>query len=287
MNRLFSNGPSKDFVLNPFNRLIGKSTRLHLAAPYFTFSRPVLDAARAGKVVQLLVGLNEATSPQSLSEVHQVPNLAVRYLTRRFHAKIFIFDDAALVGSSNLTDGGLISNREAVICLDQPDDLDTVEEVRALFLELWESGQVLTTEKLKAFADAIASITRNRSDSDIVIERAVGRAEPVNINVASRTQTRERIFLEELRRQVYEQYRPAFTEVMQILEERGLHRAELKDVGRANEANRFLNWVRLTYVLGDEAWQSAQIKEREVRRAEIARVGSEWVSTEDHKIPDD
>lgn len=37
--------------------------RLHLAAPYFTQSEPLLDAAKKGKNVQLLIGLNEATSP--------------------------------------------------------------------------------------------------------------------------------------------------------------------------------------------------------------------------------
>ena len=128
MNRVYSNGPAKDFVMNPFSRLLEFSARLHLAAPYFTLSGPILDAVKKGKSVQLLVGLNAATSPKAMREVHEVPGLAVRYLTSRFHAKIYIFDDAALLGSSNLTDGGLISNREAVICLDQPDDFDAVEE---------------------------------------------------------------------------------------------------------------------------------------------------------------
>jgi phosphatidylserine/phosphatidylglycerophosphate/cardiolipin synthase-like enzyme len=68
----------------------------------------------------------------------------VRYFTRRFHAKIYVFDEAALVGSSNLTDGGLKADREATMCLDQPDDLDAIEEIRALFVELWESAHVLT-----------------------------------------------------------------------------------------------------------------------------------------------
>ena len=109
MDRLFSNGPSNDFVLNPFNRLVLNSSRLYLAAPYFTAGDTVRDAVKAGKSVQLIVGLNAATSPQALAKVHGVPNLAVRYLTYRFHAKIYIFDDAAMVGSSNLTDGGLVA----------------------------------------------------------------------------------------------------------------------------------------------------------------------------------
>jgi phosphatidylserine/phosphatidylglycerophosphate/cardiolipin synthase-like enzyme len=42
-----------------------------------------------------------------------------------------------MLGSSNLTEGGLYSNREATICLDASEDLI---ELRALFLELFLCG---------------------------------------------------------------------------------------------------------------------------------------------------
>jgi hypothetical protein len=92
VNRVFSNGPSRDFVLKPYERLISKSKHLYIAAPYVTKTDELVQAARAGKSVDLLVGLNAATNPQALSAVHGLPNLAVRYLTRNFHAKIYIFD---------------------------------------------------------------------------------------------------------------------------------------------------------------------------------------------------
>tara|TARA_R110002124_G_scaffold183401_4_gene350818 strand:- start:48684 stop:49952 length:1269 start_codon:yes stop_codon:yes gene_type:complete len=287
MARIYSNGPQKDYVINPFNKLVAGASRLYLAAPYFTHADPILDAVKKGKSVQLLVGLNSATSPDALKKVHEVPSLAVRYLTSRFHAKIYIFDDAALLGSSNLTDGGLYSNREATICLDQPEDHETVEEIRGLFLELWEAGQVLTKEKLDKFANAYKATRRQGPDPDNEIEKAVGKAEPPNINVASHEQSRERIFLEGLRQEVYEQYRPAFNEVTAILEEHGFRRPELADLGAANETNRFLNWVRLTYVIGDEAWQSAPLRSPEERRAEIIRFGTDWTQTDSNKVPED
>jgi HKD family nuclease len=154
MNSVFSNGPSKDFVVNPFTDLMHKSTQLCIAAPYVTETTALLSAAKSGVSVRLLVGLNASTSPKALSEVFELPNLAIRYLTRRFHAKIYISDTAALVGSSNLTDGGLRSNREATIRLKQPNDFDAIEELRLLFNELWESAQVLTTDKMKRFTQA-------------------------------------------------------------------------------------------------------------------------------------
>lgn len=163
MKRIFSNGPDKDFVLNPLNRLIAKSARVYLAAPFFTEPEPIRDAVKSGKAVQLLVGLNASTSPEALGQLQGIPSLALRYLTHRFHAKIFIFDDAVMIGSSNLTDGGLRSNREAVVCLDQPEDLEMIEEARGLFLELWDSAQVLTVEKLAAFREAYRLIKNSKA----------------------------------------------------------------------------------------------------------------------------
>jgi hypothetical protein len=34
MSRLFSNGPLKDFVINPYGQMVQDSTRLWIAAPY-------------------------------------------------------------------------------------------------------------------------------------------------------------------------------------------------------------------------------------------------------------
>jgi hypothetical protein len=287
MTRIFSNGPTGDFVVNPYDRLIEKASQIYLAAPYYTESKQIVRGAAAGKKFQLLVGLNSVTTPRALESVHGINNVSVRYLTHRFHAKIFIFDDAAILGSSNLTDGGLMSNREGVICLDQPEDSDAIEEIRVLFLELWESGNVLTEGVLAKFKLAWAASRRQPTDPDLDIEEAIGRVEPRNIDVGSRTTSRERIFLQDLRRQVYEQYRPAFREVTEVLEQHGFRRTELQDVGKANETNRFLNWVRLTYAVGDEAWQSASIRQEAERRSMIRQLGEQWATTPNSKVPPD
>jgi hypothetical protein len=58
-------------------------------------------------------------------------------------------------------------------------------------------------------------------------------------------------------------------------------------VGRANETNRFLNWVRLTYAIGDESWQSAPVRAEAERRSKIVDLGKEWTTTPNSKIPTD
>lgn len=285
MTRIYSNGGNLDFVSNPFAALISSAVTVSLAAPYFTKHKEIVEAGRAGKSVQLLVGLNAITTPSALRAVFGIPNLSVRYLTRRFHAKIYLFDAVAMVGSANLTDGGMLSNREGVVVFDRPEDSDTVDEVRALFLELWESGRVLTTEILELFERTWKSIKPVAPDPDTVIENAIGQAEPPNIAVDSRSKTRERVFLEDLRRRVYEEYRPAFSEVTELLVRHKIGRPELSGIGPANETNRFLNWVRLTQAVGEEAWQSAPQRSQEDRRALMLALGQGWMVANDSLVP--
>lgn len=286
MARIFSNGP-RNFVITPVEKLMAGASQVCIAAPYYTMAEPLLEAVKKGKTIQLLVGLNAATSPDALRQVHNVSGIAVRYLTSRFHAKIFVFGETALLGSSNFTDGGLKSNREAVICLDRPEDADAIEEIRALFAELWEAGQVVTKDKLDAFALAHAAARKRAGDQDKDIEKAVGKAEPPNISVKSREESAERVFLEQLRQLVYEQYRPAFNEVTNILDENGHRRSELSSVGIANETNRFLNYVRLAHASGDEAWQTAPLRSPADRRSLISVMGEEWATVDDSKVPKD
>src|SRR5262245_14764650 len=144
MSRIFSNGPNRDFVRAAFEKLSHTSQTLFLAAPYFNYPDLITRALQAEKIVQLLIGLNGATSPQAIGAVLGQPGASVRYFTAQFHAKIYIFENSALVGSANLTDAGMMANREAVVCLDRAEDHDAIEDVRALFAELWEDAQVLT-----------------------------------------------------------------------------------------------------------------------------------------------
>jgi len=75
--------------------------------------------------------------------------------------------------------------------------------------------------------------------------------------------------------------------VTKLLEENRLRRPELENVGTANETNRFLNWVRLTYAVGEEAWEAAPLRSQDERRVEILRLGREWTTTDRDKIPED
>ena len=184
MNRIFSNGGGNDYVIEPFKKLIERSSHVYLAAPYFTQADYILNAVDGEMSVQLLVGLNPTTCPNALRAVYKEPSIKVRYFTGHFHAKIYIFDDnAALLGSSNLTENGFSKNREAVICLDRPDDMDVIKDIRSLFLELWDAGQDLTKKNLETFTKEHRSLRqlRRKFDPDGHIEKAIGKVEPSKV----------------------------------------------------------------------------------------------------------
>ncbi len=265
--------------------MVGASKNLWIAAPYVTKTEELVEAAKTGRSVRLLVGLNDCTSAKALKALQNVPGCMIRYFTRRFHAKIYVFDQTAMLGSSNLTEGGLYSNREATMCLDSSEDLI---ELRALFLELWESASVLTPQKLAEFERVYSSVRGGRPDYDPRLESLIGISEPTNIRVGSEKKSKERLFLEQLRREVYEEYRPAFDEVTNLLESNNLRRDDLTEIGSAMETNRFLNWVRLSQAVGEDAWRETPLQlDPADRRVEILRLGREWVQADKNKVPTD
>lgn len=286
MPTVFSNSPfAKDWVRKPFEQLAGESSQLWLASPYFTEAGAVAEAAKAGKSVQLLVGLNLATKPDALRQIHGLPGVSIRYYTDRYHAKIFIFEQAALIGSSNLTDGGMAANREGTLVLDRLDDQERYEEVQALFSDLWTGGNVLTDPILKTFATTWKRLNEG-PDPQRQLEAQIGRHEPPNISASSQTSSSSRNFLQALRREVYEGYCPAFLDVDNVLEDYALRRPDLSSIASLQETNRFLNWLRRTHIIGDDAWKSAPVREPSERQQLVRRYGQEWVQAEDNLVPD-
>ena len=122
MHCLYSNGTGK-FVLDPFSNLICKAPNAYLAASFHTVDRSCRRSA--GGNPSLASDWPERIDIPTRTTGHA--GVLYRYLAHRFHAKVFIFGDTALIGSSNLTDGGLLQNRKAVIQLSGAGDAEAVE----------------------------------------------------------------------------------------------------------------------------------------------------------------
>lgn len=70
------------------------------------------ESRQADRAPRWTQRINKPPSPQGCA---WCPEHRRSLSTGRFHAKIFIFDDDLLVGSSNLTQGGLFRNRRATV----------------------------------------------------------------------------------------------------------------------------------------------------------------------------
>ena len=125
-------------------------------------------------------------------------NFEIRYFTRRFHAKLYVFDGEALLGSSNLTQGGMLLNREATIAIS--DEIDLLE-ARRLYSDLWNDAKTLTAEKLKQFTPYWTG-KRGALDPDPLVESAVELSQPRNSSLQSQKPSSGSLFMEALRRQV-------------------------------------------------------------------------------------
>jgi HKD family nuclease len=268
---LFTNDTGS-YVLNPLNQQIEKTSSIDIASPYVTLTDEIHSASQTGKTVRLLLGLNASTSYRAISAIFNKPNIQLRYFTGKSHAKVYLFDHAALVGSSNLTEGGLSINREATILVSDPALLG---DLREFFDELWEQAKALTAEVLEAFGKAVGGKNQHYPNPDLAIEKAIGKAEPKHSYVQAADKNSMAEFSEVLKRRVYGEYRPSFSEIVSIFNAGGLRRTEWESVTTTVEVNSFLGWLRETHAPGLE-WQAVGNFSEKDRGDRILHFGSEW-----------
>ncbi|EJM81315.1 hypothetical protein PMI34_05220 [Pseudomonas sp. GM74] len=282
---IYTNSLGQDQVQRPYTVHMAKASKIRIAVPYFTRESEILQAAARGAKIELLVGLNKSTNPTALRRVLDAPNCVVRYFTDGFHAKVFFFDGVVMLGSANLTEGGMASNREAVLVLDQPGDEDRILDLQLFFAQVWDSAEVLTLQVCKQFRDAWDKSSRlGNPDAPFQILQDV---EPPTVLSGSGQKTAQQHYLSELQKLIYEEYCPAFTEVSAVLVDGGFRRSEFTELGLEVETNRFLNWVRLEHAIGEASWQEAPLRQEGLRRQMIIRLAEEWVTTTHTHIPDD
>ena len=285
MSRIFSNGPSKDCVDEPFAEMLKKSNRASLAAPYFTDARMLVDAAQNGTEIKLLVGLNLSTSPNALRSVHNRDGIKIKHY-ENFHAKIYIFDNAALLGSANLTNNGLRANREAVIRLDRQIDKEAIEETSALFEDLWSRGTCLTESQLVAFEAERRNLLERRqkaglSDPEKNISDAIGQSERPSTNRKKPPVAQARLG------KFFDDYVFAFNKVREIIEVPRFRNPDMEGIHIVYETDRFLNYLRMSKIMSGEVMDiHSPSLSPEARQENIIRYAHIWAKAKKLGLPD-
>lgn len=138
--------------------LSGSSSRAWFISPFVTVTglEGLSKAATMGQDVRLITRLNDEDALAGVLDLGAIAALIeaggrVRFHDKSLHAKMWIFDDLALLGSANLTGQALSTNVELMmeLILD-PSSQQPVE----VFRELWRSlkGHTRTPEDLKQLA---------------------------------------------------------------------------------------------------------------------------------------
>jgi hypothetical protein len=239
--RFFSNRPNHgDFTENFFRVHAGSTDHAQLACPFFTTAQPIELLRQADcSQIRLLVRLCEATSPQALLSARAMEGVQIRYFTAStFHAKFYILGRRALVGSANLTGGGLRQNRELSVEIGPEDEL--FDELPALFDELWNAAGVLTDDAMRRFEIWRRS---NHPQEPTPID-GLPAVSPVTINVNTQRHDTVRTYLETFRRYYDERVLPAYRVVKRAYESRAQRHPDLEGYSLAYEIDRYFYWLK-------------------------------------------
>lgn len=280
---LYANTRDTGFTINFFLNAGPLPRSGLLAAPFFTTNDPITALTTKGCDVRLIVRFSPVTTPEALRLAFENDRVQVRYFTdAKFHTKLYIIDDAALVGSANLTSNGLQANRELSVVLRQDRD-PAFYALPRIFDELWNDADVLSEDILRQYERAFK--TREKPEDENAFERFIHKfvkpAAPRSVVVGSVDKSRERTFIQTFRRKYDEILVPAHDEILQVAQKNGFGRPEYSGQDPQIEMGRFLGWLRLTQGGGD-GWRETELLGNATDRAKrIGQYVKLWQSTDD------
>lgn len=223
-----------------------------------------------------MVRLGPATPAEALRRISKSPNVHIRFFTSsKFHSKLYIFGDrCALVGSANLTQSGLQSNREIALLISQQQP--EFDELVSLFQSYWNEAHVLDHVRLKQYLSIWASRSQAKSPESQLEERVIesfGDVAPYQgVQIGMAGASADQLFLEDYRR-TYQEFLQAFRELEAIYEQDG--RRQQPRLPLRIEIDQFFSFVREQHCPG-ERFLDAPVRSVNDRRALIEGLIGEW-----------
>jgi len=274
---IFTNGP-RDTIRAAFERYTQTPRGVLLACPFFSCANLVGKLVEKRCSVRLIVRLAPATNPAALKEVIQEWHVPVRYFTSPyFHGKIYIFgDEIALVGSANLTDSGIQSNREVCVGIDREDP--RFEQLVQLFQGYWNEAAVLDRKALLSFEAVMAS---NRIGSDAVAEAAIREtfgdvAFRGGVQVGRPAKSHEQVYLDNHKRG-YQELLAAFRKLEHIYREFDRRQQPENVVPLRIEIDSFFSFIRENFAQG-ESYQGAPTQHGSDLDQNVRQFVQQWFS---------
>lgn len=250
---LYTNSSGKNSFRNAFYINAHGPIDILIASPFFTYDQLISELLERSCRIKLIVRLCSATSPTALVKIIDKEGVQIRYFTSRlFHSKLYIFgDDVAIVGSANMTESGMQSNREIGVEIHREEPC--FDSLISLFSSYWDQAEVLTTERLRRFKDISYGNTGtsidDKCDNDIINE--FGDVKPAEgIQVGNKKPSREKVFLESYRR-TYQEFLDAYKIVERVYKLTGKRKLREDHVPLRIEIDNFFSFIREDFTTGE------------------------------------
>ncbi|MDZ5474151.1 phospholipase D-like domain-containing protein [Bacillus sp. 31A1R] len=242
MDNIFTNTNKRKDFLGLEMKKYGKNSDILMAVAFFTNESYLQELVNNNCRVKLIVRLGFPTNPISLRKALGMKNVMVRFYTSTsFHPKLYIYgNDIAFLGSSNFTDGGLISNQELNISVDSENNI--FEDLQDVFYEYWEEAQVLDNDTLEKYQTLFYEIKKVHEKVEQQVIKDIGIVTPPNdINIRKEKKEKSKEYEQSLLKR-YQEYLVKFEELKNTYIRVGLRKENRLPL--RIEIHRFLNWVR-------------------------------------------
>ncbi|MFS0558700.1 phospholipase D-like domain-containing protein [Brevibacillus sp. 179-C9.3 HS] len=252
MTQFFSNtNIRKDFLRFEMEKY-SQNNEVFIAVAFFTNDLFIKNLVDNGCTVKLIVRLGFPTSAKSLRRVISSNKVMIRYYTsRNFHPKLYMFsNEVAFVGSSNLTDGGLVSNQELNVKINSEDP--AFEELQLIFNDYWEQAKVLTNDILNHYEQITNELEKMTNEADKIVSTVIGEVNFENIQRIGKKKKSEKNKFEDSLLKRYQEFLIKFEDIKQIYIENGKRKVNEGVLPLRIEIDQFFNWIRQTKACGEE-----------------------------------
>ncbi|MFS0556891.1 phospholipase D-like domain-containing protein [Brevibacillus sp. 179-C9.3 HS] len=265
MNRYFTNSNQRSDFLRFEMEKYSHNNDVLIAVAFFTNEMFIKKLVDNGCTVKLIVRLGYPTDGRSLKNIlNYKGKVQVRYYTStEFHPKLYMFGhDIAFLGSSNLTDSGLMSNQELNIAIDSDDAY--YGQLFEIFEDYWVQASVLTEEVIQNYISIVSKLKQQHLDVQKEIFDKVGKVNYSNIVRVDDVKRSERSEFEANLLKRYQTYSNLFEEVKSIYS--GLNFRKVPSLPIRIEIDQFFNWLRDEKAYQDQYKKTPILKGIELKK---------------------
>jgi HKD family nuclease len=156
-------------VKSELKKLAAKADSIGIAVAFFSEPELIKKWSTEGRLINLIVSLRPPTSYYSLKSIQSELKTQIYFLGVEFHSKFWIFYKrnepfAALLGSSNFSNGGLTNNIEANLVIDDEKTLSSLHE--HFIYDLLDKAQRLQPSDLEPYKKTYDEYLKRRKQGE-------------------------------------------------------------------------------------------------------------------------